>query len=66
MEDDVEHVLWLAALQDYGLDRERAEQLAVELQETRSFLRKEATSLAFEDEPSTFRVVQALGAVHDE
>ena len=66
MEGDFEHVLWLAALQDYPIDRERAEQLADELLETRAFLRKEASALTFEDEPSTFRVVQALGAVHDE
>jgi hypothetical protein len=66
MEGDVERVLWLAALQDYGLDRERAGQLAAELEETRAFLRKEASTLTFDDEPSTFHVVQALGAMHDE
>ena len=66
MLEDVEHLLWLAALQDYSLDRERAEQLAAELRETRAFLRNEARALTFDDEPSTFRVVQALGAVNDE
>jgi hypothetical protein len=66
MQGDVEHVLWLAALQDYAVDRERAEQLAAELRDTRAFLRKEANALTFDDEPSTFRVVQELGAIHDE
>jgi hypothetical protein len=66
MHGDVEHVLWLAELQDYQLDRDRAEQLAGELRETRAFLRREASALTFDDEPSTFRVVQALGTVHDE
>jgi hypothetical protein len=66
MLEDVEHLLWLAALQDYSLERERAEQLAAELRGTRAFLRNEARALTFDDEPSTFRVVQALGAVNDE
>jgi hypothetical protein len=65
MRGDIEHVLWLAALQDYRLDGDRAEQLARELAETRTFLRQEASALTFDDEPSTFRVVQALGTVHD-
>ena len=39
MLEDVEHLLWLAALQDYSVNRERAEQLAAELRETRAFLR---------------------------
>ncbi len=66
MQVDVEHVLWQAALQNYALDGEHAEQLAAELQETGAFLRREASILTFDDEPSTFRVVQALGAIHDE
>lgn len=66
MEKDGEYVLWLAALQDYGLDRERAEQLGVELREARAFLNTEARTLTFDDEPATFRVAQALGAIHDE
>ena len=65
MQSDCEHVLWMAiSLQGYRLDRLRAEQLAAELQEQREFLREQADALTFEDEPSTFRVVQALGAVH--
>ena len=60
MHGDVGHVLWLAD------DRDRAEQLAGELRETRAFLRREASALTFDDEPSTFSVVQALGTVHDE
>ena len=66
MLEDVEHLLWVAALQDYSVDRERAEQLAAELRETCAFLRNEAGALTFDDEPSTFRVVQALGAINDE
>ena len=66
MLEDVEHLLWVAAMQDYSVDRERAEQLAAELRETRAFLRNEAGALTFDDEPSTFRVVQALGAINDE
>ena len=66
MHGDVEHVLWLAELQDYQLDRDRAEQLAGERRETGAFLRREASALTFADEPSTFRVVQGLGTIHDE
>ena len=66
MQGDIQHVLWLSALQDYSLDGNRAGELAGELQETRAFLRREASALTFDDEPSTFRVVQALGTVHDE
>jgi hypothetical protein len=64
MRDDLDHVLWMAALQDYPIDADRAEQFARELQAAREFLRDQANALTFEDEPSTFRVVQVIGAVH--
>ena len=51
----------IAQLQGYPIDRERARQLHVELEEFRALLREKVPALAFDDQPADFRAVQ-LGA----
>lgn len=59
MHKDVEHLHWMvAALQDYPMRKERADQLVKELHDLHDFMRRESERLTFEDEPGTFRRTQ--------
>jgi hypothetical protein len=60
MRNDAEHGHWMAAtLNDYPMQKQRAEQLARELRDLHDFMQREGERLMFEDEPSTFRRVQS-------
>ena len=62
MDDEYSHYLQrMAQLQGYPVDRERARQLHVELDDFRALLRDKVPALAFDDQPADFRAVQ-LGA----
>ena len=62
MDDEDSHCLqYIARLQAYPVDRERARQLHVELEEFRALLREKVPALTFDDQPADFRAVQ-LGA----
>ena len=62
MDDEDPHYLQLIArLQAYPVNRERARQLDVELEEFRALLREKVPALAFDDQPADFRAAQ-LGA----
>lgn len=64
--DETGHVLWIAgALQAYPMDERRAGQLAAELSAMQAFVRQQARTLAFEDEPSTYRATQHRTSVLD-
>lgn len=64
--DETEHVHWIAGvLQAYPIDERRAGQLAAELSAMHAFVRQQARTLAFEDEPSTYWATQHRTSVLD-
>ena len=60
-DEDCDYLQRIARLQAYPIDRERARQLHVELEEFRALLREKLPPLTFDDQPADFRAVQ-LGA----